>query len=287
MGIRTALSSNSMATNISKSYSDASENTRNDSSLIDSILQSSDSEVTESSESVDHQHVEHVFLKNEFMSGVTPKARPSVKTEAFPTTPKGNVTKTEFSGEEKPSIRTLPEGVQSCTCSPSSHDEPDNSTAYGTANGCDRSMPSSQQTSDIWGSSKSSHKPSHDSGSDEFTSSSIGAEKSLGINPIQSSESSVSDCTFESHTYSIAAEKRQISISPTDQNVQDLLATATTPVNRASFDSVEDKIRSTIAQWEYIQASCLREKCGDSEVKTKESDGDSAFYSFSAAGSSC
>jgi len=277
-----------MATNISKSYSDASENTRNDSSLIDSILQSSDSEVTESSESVDRQHVEHGFFKNDFMSGVTPKARSCVKAEAFPTTPRGKVTKTEFSGEEKPSVRTLPEEVQSFSAS--SHDEPDNSTAYGTANGCDRSiMSSSQQTSDIWGGSKTSHKPSHDSGSEEFTSSSIGADKSLGIiNPIQSSESSVSDCTFESHTYSIAAaEKRQISKSPTNQNVQDLLATATTPIHGASFDSVEDKIRSTIAQWEFIQASCLREKCGESEVKTKESDGDSAFYSFSAAGSSC
>jgi len=288
IGIRTALSSSSMATNISKSYSDASENTRNDSSLIDSILHSSDSEVTESSESVDRQHVEHGFFKNEFMSGVTPKARSCVKAEAFPTTPRGKVTKTEFSGEEKPSVRTLPEEFQSFSAS--SHDEPDNSTAYGTANGCDRSiMSSSQQTSDIWGGSKTSHKPSHDSGSEEFTSSSIGADKSLGIiNPIQSSESSVSDCTFESHTYSIAAaEKRQISKSPTNQNVQDLLATATTPIHGASFDSVEDKIRSTIAQWEFIQASCLREKCGESEVKTKESDGDSAFYSFSAAGSSC
>lgn len=268
IGISTAVSSNSMATTISKSFSDSSE--RNETSLLDSLLQSTDSEVTETSENVDSQQGGHV-LKNEFMSGETPKARPSFKIEAFPTTPKeGKETKTEFPGEENPSVVALPEEVQS------SHEEPDNSTAYRTANGCDQSMPSSHQTRDVWGSSKSSLIPNRDPGGE--------AHNSPGINPIHSSESSVSDCTFESHTYSIAAGNQLISIPNTDQHVKDLLETATTPTSGASFDSVEDKIRSTIAQWEYIQASCLVEKSGDRVVK--ESDGDSAFYSFSVAGSS-
>lgn len=125
----------------------------------------------------------------------------------------------------------------------------DDGTACGTAYGCDGPIPSSQ-LNEFWYQDSSNIEDNNPKsisqyGYDESTASD---NTSLGITTIRSSDSTVSDCTFESHDI---AAKEMIA----RKKLEELLKTATMPSNPVSLESVEEKLRMAIARWENIQTS--------------------------------
>ena len=137
--------------------------------------------------------------------------------------------------------------------------EPYDSTACGTVYGCDGSTPLSPR-SEVWGGKPLNMDDDNSKsisiyGCDETAT--LSDKNSLGIQVICSSDSAVSECTFESHSIAL---QQLISRSKAIQNLEDLLETASTPTNEVSIDSVEDKLCTAIARWENMQASISQSK---------------------------
>jgi len=177
------------------------------------------------------------FSMEKFMNAKTPKAKPKH--------PKAKVIGSDLVEDKIRSALSLWEEKQSFSLTAFQ----DDSTACGTAYGCDGPLPSSQ-LNEFWHQDSSNVEDDNPKsishyGYDEST---VSDNNSLGITTIRSSDSTVSDCTFESHD--IAAKEMLAR-----KKLEELLKTATMSTNHISLESVEEKLRMTIERWENIQTS--------------------------------